>query len=187
MNKQSYIYLGITIALSILWIFFIYRPYNAEYEKLSQEILSNEAKLADFELTIQKIPEFLKHREELKKKREFLNSRLYTKEEVINLFNLLHEEAIKLNLKITEITPPIEELLYLNDIIPDSTKPQFLNIGVDLVGDYKNFGEFVKEIESESFFRGINNCRVSGSKELNSSLDLHIGFKALLGRIGDAS
>ena len=187
MNKLSYIYVSIVSVLVCLWGFFVMYPYMQESKSIEQQIFAADAQLHDFEQTINMIPEFIERRETLKKKKEFLNSNLYTKEEVINLFTKLQDKAAIQYLTVTEITPPINELLYLNSFIPDSSKPQFLNIGVKLSGNYLNFAKFIQGIESEPYFRGINACRVSGSRDYNSSQDLYIGFKALLGRIGDKS
>lgn len=187
MNRQSYIY-GTLISLTVvLWFFLIYSPYLQNKDHFVNEIQNANIKLADFEQTINKLPDYIARRESLKKRREYLNSNLYTKEEVLNLFNQLKDKAARHNLYVSEITPPVEELLYLNSIVPDTNRPQFLNIGVHVTGSYIDFGKFVKTIEDQAYFRGINNCRISGSRDYNSQLDMYVTFKALLGRIGDKS
>ncbi len=187
MNKQSYIYLSSIILVLSLWFFLVYTPYVQEKAVLKNKITENLTQLQDFEQTISLLPKFIAEKEALKKRKDYLNSKLYTKEEVINLFSRLKKEAATQLLVVTEITPPIEELLSLNSIIPDSTKPQFLNIGVKVSGSYIEFAKFIKKIESEPYFRGINGCRISGSRDYNKKLDLYLGFKALLGRIGNKS
>ena len=187
MNRKSYFDVSLGITLICLWFFLIYSPFKNDNNTLSQRIKETEAKLADFEHTIDMLPDFIARRELLKKKKDFLNSRLYTKEEVVNLFNRLKEQAANWNLTVTEITPPIEELLYLNSIIPNSNQPQFLNIGVHVHGEYIDFGKFMDNIEQEPYFRGVNGCRISGSRDFNRKLDMYVGFKALLGRIGEQS
>ena len=187
MNKQSYILVS-TISLSLLlWFTFIFSPSTIEKKLLQNDIIKSENQLDDFAQTIELLPQFIAERELLKKRKDFINSNLFSKEEVLNLFSRLKTDASKHNLEVTEITPPIAELLRLNSFIPDSTKPQFLNIGVQVSGSYIEFAEFIKKIENESYFRGLNSCRISGSKDYNQELDLYIGFKALLGRIGDKS
>ncbi len=187
MNKQSYIYISsISLALC-LWFFLIFTPYTKEKKTLKDGIENSTVQLNDFAKTIDLLPKFVAERELLKKRKDFINSNLYTKEEVINLFSRLKMNASKHNLEVTEITPPIAELLHLNSFIPDSTKPQFLNIGVQVSGSYIEFAKFIKKIEQEPYFRGLNSCRISGSKDYNQELDLYIGFKALLGRIGNKS
>lgn len=187
MNKQSYILVTTISASLLLWFFLIFSPSTIEMKSLNNDILESEIQLNDFAQTIELLPQFITERRLLKKRKDFINSNLYSKEEVINLFSRLKTDASIYNLEVTEITPPIAELLRLNSFIPDSTKPQFLNIGVQVSGSYIEFAKFIKRIEKESYFRGLNNCRISGSKEYNQELDLYLGFKALLGRIGDKS
>ncbi len=187
MNKQGYIYTSSIIIVLSLWFFILFIPYIKEEKMLSLKISEDVVQLKDFEQTINLLPKFISEREALKKKKEFLNSKLYTKEEVINLFNRLKDDATRRHLTVTEITPPVEELLLLNSLIPDSAKPQFLNIGVRVSGSYIEFAKFIKKVENEPYFRGINNCRISGSKDINQELDMYIGFKALLGCIGGKS
>ena len=187
MLKQSYMYVTAILILTSCWFFLIFTPFTKDKNELEKKIADNQLQLQDFEQTINLLPKYIKERELLKQRKDFLNSKLYTKEEVINLFSRLQRDAAKQNLFVTEITPPIEELLILNSFIPDSTTPQFLNIGVHVTGSYIEFAKFIKKIEKEPFFRGINSCRISGSKDYNQDLDLYLGFKALLGRIGDKS
>ena len=187
MNKQGYIYLTLILLVSSLWFFILCIPYVKEEKMLRIKISEDISQLQDFEQTISLLPAYISEREALKQKKDFLNSKLYTKEEVINLFSRLKDDASVRHLTVTEITPPVEELLNLNNIIPDSTKPQFLNIGVRVSGSYIEFAKFLKKVEKEPYFRGINSCRISGSKDLNQELNMYIGFKALLGRIGDKS
>lgn len=187
MNKQSYLLISSAVILISLWFFLLFTPYVQEKKSLKIKITDEKSQLQDFQQTINLLPKFMTERKLLKQRKEFLTSKLYTKEEVINLFSCIKDNAAAKNLIVTEITPPIEELLYLNSIIPDSTRPQFLNIGVSVSGSYIEFAKFIKKIENEPYFRGINACRISGSKDFNQNLELYIGFKALLGRIGDKS
>lgn len=184
MNKQSYILSFLMGAILCCWFFFVCNPYLKENKMLESKISEQQIQLLDFEQTIALLPQFINDREQLKEKKEYLNSKLYTKEEVIKLFKHLEEKASDYQLTVSEITPPIEELLELNNQIPDSTKPQFLNIGVYVTGTYIEFGKFIQMIENDPYFRGINICQISGSKDYNQELSLYIGFKALLGGLG---
>ena len=83
--------------------------------------------------------------------------------------------------QVVEITPPVEELLELNRVLPDSTKPQFLTIGVRLSGDFIKFGQYVREIEEAPYFRGLQRCTIIGNREKNENQQLYVSFKALLG------
>ncbi len=180
-------YAGIIVTIIGIWFLVIFTPYVENKKSLNAKITADHIKLSDFEQTIHILPKYLTELKSLKEQRSSLNSKLYTKEEVINLFERLKKTANSQHLEVTEITPPIAELLHLNSMIPDSTNPQFLNIGVRVSGSYIEFAKFIKIIEKESFFRGVNACRILGSKDYNKELDLYIGFKALLGHTGDQS
>ncbi|MFQ5452562.1 MAG: type 4a pilus biogenesis protein PilO [Candidatus Zixiibacteriota bacterium] len=170
------------LLLTCVWFFLFFVPYHKEKKQLKDNIAKSEKQLQDYQQTIKNLPSFLKRKKELELIKSNLNSKLYTKNDVLKLFKNLSSEAENNKLKVTEITPPIEELLYLNSIIPDSTQPQFLNIGLQLEGDYINFGKFVEIIEKADYFRGINSCQISKIRQENEKTSFYLGFKALLGR-----
>ncbi|MEW6412940.1 MAG: hypothetical protein AB1483_10795 [Candidatus Zixiibacteriota bacterium] len=185
MNRLVVTYASIAVALCCLWFFSIYAPGIKERETLSLQIVDAEKRLADFQQTIADLPLYIAKHKSLLELRNDLNSRLYTKKDVLKLFDKLKEEASVRNLVVTDITPPVEELLYLNTIIPDSGQPQFLNIGLIIEGDYINFGKFVQTVEQADYFRGINSCKMYGHADDKSKITLHFGFKALLGSFKD--
>ena len=183
MSRAYLFYAGITLALAGLWFFGAFVPFQKEYDQARVEITQAEAQLTDFQRTIAELPAHIARHQNLLNQRDDLNSKLYTKKDVLRLFDALKFEAYKKNVQITEITPPIEELLYLNSIIPDSSKPQFLNIGLKMEGDFIGFGKFIEEIEHAEYFRGINQCKVYGHADDKTRITMHIGFKALLGSL----
>ena len=185
MSKQTLTYSAIGLTVCLLWFFFVYVPFHKEYRATNGQITNAESQLNDFQRTISELPRFIERQKNLLSLKNDLNSRLYTKKDVLKLFDRLQEEASAKHLSLNEITPPVEELLYLNSLIPDSGQPQFLNIGLKLEGDYVNFGKFVEVIEQADYFRGINLCKMYGHTDDNSKITLHLGFKALLGNLRD--
>lgn len=183
MNRAYLFYAGITLALVGLWFFGAFVPFQKEYEQARVEIDQAETQLADFQKTISELPVYIAKHQNLLNQRDDLNSKLYTKKDVLELFDALKFEAFRKNVSVTEITPPIEELLYLNTIIPDSSQPQFLNIGLKMEGDFVGFGKFIEEIEHAEYFRGINECKVYGHSDDKTKITMHLGFKALLGSL----
>lgn len=182
MNRKSWIYISCSIVIVILWVFLQFIPYVEKSAQITGLTIEAEQLLQDFTNTIDMLPEILKQKEQLLSQKLLLNSKLYTKAEVLNLFNELKTKAGIQQLEVTEITPSVEELLHLNSIVPDSTQPQFLNIGLNVVGSYINFGKFVTTLEKEKYFRGINRCIIVGKIDENDEISMFIGFKALLGR-----
>ena len=126
---------------------------------------------------------FIKGYNELQSTRSNLTARLYTKDDILRLFDRLYLEAGHENLTIIEITPPIEELLSLNRQVGDPTKPLFLNISVRLEGGYVDFARFVRVIENSEFYRGTNLCQIIGARDDVYRLKQVYGFKALLGSL----
>lgn len=187
MNKKAYIYFGVTLAFVLVWYFLFIAPMSKEKAELNSRLESAQSQLADFSATLAELENFLKLQEQLKNERVSLDSRLYAKEDIIRLFDQLKDQANQRNLAITEITPPVEELIRLNETVPDSTKPQFLTIGLRIEGAYTEFGRFVGDIEKAAYFRGINRCQISSGRKDFEKVAYSVTFKALLGRSGEKS
>ena len=185
MKKMTITYVAMAIALCAIWFFAAYVPYHKEQEKTSTDIAEAEKQLADFQRTISELPKYIERQKNLLTLRHDMNSKLYSKKDVLKLFETLRNEADLKRVDITEITPPIEELLYLNAIIPDSSKPQFLNIGLSLEGDFISFGKFIEQMEHAEYFRGINRCKMFGHADDKTKVTMHFGFKALLCNLRD--
>lgn len=176
-------YTFFAVAMLILWTFLIFVPQHTLYLKTSYEIIQAEKNLADFEKTVLLLPSFVKTHEALTKKIENLNSSLYTKENILNLFEQFYSIAGKNKMKIVEITPPVEELLRINRINPDSTKLMILNVSIKVNGAYSNFGKFVSSMEEALFFRGSNYCSIISTLKLKSPVLYDFGFRSLLGSL----
>ncbi len=187
MNKRWHMYIAIVIGLCILFGIFGVRPYLKNSNAVDASIHEARIQLADFKRMLNELPSWLKARQELDLRREELNSRLYAKQSILELFEQLTIHATKNQLKVTEITPPISELLQLNNVIQTSDQPLFLNITIAIDGDYENFGRFVQYIENAPYFSGINNCLIIGAEQLTEPLHCRVGFKALLGHTGEDS
>lgn len=183
MRRALVAYPLIGLVVLSLWFFTAYVPHHREKKVTGQGIAEAEKQLADFQQTIAELPRIIKERKNLLSLRDDLDSKLYTKEDVLKLFDELDRQATRWEIELIEITPPVEELLYLNTIVPDSGQPQFLNIGLRLDGDYLRFGRFIETIEQADYFRGINRCKMQGHADDNTKITLHLGFKALLGSL----
>ena len=173
------------VAMLILWTFLIFVPQHTLYLETSSKIVQAEESLADFERTVLLLPSYVKTHKDLTKKIESLNSSLYTKENILNLFDQFYSIAGQNKMKIVEITPPVEELLRINRINPDSSKLMILNVSVKVNGSYINFGKFVSSMEKALFFRGSNYCSIISTLNLKSPVLYDFGFRSLLGSLKD--
>jgi Tfp pilus assembly protein PilO len=181
----KYIILG--VAITVLWLFAAFIPTYRSHLRVEIETAEAQLQLTDFENTLNRLPEFIKGYNELQSTRKNLTAKLYTKDDVLRLFDRLYLEAGERNLTITEITPPIEELLSLNKQIGNPTKPLFLNISVRMEGGYGDFARFVRAIERSDFYRGTNLCQIIGARDELFHLRQVYGFKALLGNFESKS
>ena len=187
MKKTVIIYSLILPALGCLWFFGAYVPYHKGQKQKTTQIAAAEKQLLDFQQTISELPRFIERHQDLISKIKDLDSKLYSKKDVLKLCARLHEEANQKGVEVTEITPPIEELLYLNSIIPDSSQPQFLNIGLKVEGDFISFGKYAEVVEGAEYFRGINGFRMYSHGDDNTKISILFDFKALLGSFRDES
>jgi len=169
------------LALAGLWFLLLFTPLHKEQTSIALETKETQQQLADFKTIMDKLPRFLKTRQDLETERSTLNSRLYAKNDILRLFQKLRQQAQEKNLVITEISPPIDELLYLNSIIPDSNHAQLLSISLKLEGRYVDFGRFIGTVEQSDYFRGVNDCRIMGTKTGDGDIRLELGLNALLG------
>ena len=185
MNKQFTIYVVLGVGLVGVWLFAALLPYFGKSRAIDYQMMEAEQKLADFRQTIQILPEFVKTRNELAQRKAELNSSLYTKDNILSLFEKFYVLADKNQVQIVEITPPLEELLQINRILPDSMGLIFLNISLRVEGHYQDFGRLVSALEEEPFYRGPNHCNIVGTYDRRLDIQYHIGFKSLLGSLKD--
>ncbi len=181
MNKRLAIYAVILLAITAAWFTLLYMPVHRRLAATSDETVQAREHLQDFRKIMNQLPEFLEKRSRLAAEKCALSSRLYAKDDILLLFRRLHDQAGRHHVDITEITPPVEELLYLNSIIPDSNQTQILSISLRLQGGYVDFGRFVGAIEQSDFFQGVNECRILGTRDGIGELQLQFSFNALLG------
>lgn len=185
MKSRLAIYIVVGLAVIAVWIFAALMPHYRAYSSIDSQIFEAQRKLVDFRQTILLLPEYVKTRNELAQRKAALNSSLYTKENILSLFEKFYLLADKYRVTIEEITPPIEELLQINRILPDSTGLMFLNISLRVQGNYQDFGRFVSAIEAEPFYRGPNNCNIIGTLDRHADVQYFLGFKSLLGSLKD--
>jgi Tfp pilus assembly protein PilO len=183
-------YAAVAVGMTVVWFLLVFAPLYKKLGQLEMQITESQQQLADFEQIMSQLPRYIEAREKLRAQRAALSSRLYSKDDILKLFDHLKRQAAKKNLTVTEISPPVEELLHLNSMIPDSTQPLFLNIALTFEGGYIEFGQFVGLVERADYFRGINECTIIGSKDPKDSeghLRLKLGFKAILGGLKEGA
>ena len=183
MKSRYIISLAVVMAIALLWSFLLVRPALDKENAVCRELSESEKQLDEFKNIILQAPEYIKKHREIAGQKEKMVSQLYTKEDLMVLFDDLEKKTIKHRLKLVEITPSVEELLRLNRQLPSDNLPQILDIIINLRGSLKNVGQFLQEVEAENFYQGINLCTISNAEEGQEYSDITYGFKAVLGTI----
>lgn len=183
MNRRISIYASIGGTVLTVWYFFVCIPMSTRLQTVHEESAEVERQISDYNQTLADLPNFLKANETLEELRGRLNSSLFAKNDILDLFNQISNEAAEYNLKLVEITPPVSELLELNRRASMANDPQFLNITLHFQGGFVDFGRYVSQLEKEPYFRSVNSCIVRGNQILQPSVDLSVSFKALIGTV----
>ncbi len=183
MKQRHIIVLSISIIMIAVWYILLVQPTRQKYAKINTDLYDSYTQIKDFKKIMMTAPEFYKKHDRIKQQQLHLSSQLYSKENLLSLFDELENRAKSNNLNVIEFTPSVEELLRLNQILPDENKPQTLNIVIRLDGRLIDIGTFVKGIESESFYQGVDFCNISNSLDGKINSNFTFGFKAVLGTI----
>jgi len=180
-RQRVAIYAAGILAMLVLWYFTVYTPASKKLTSERNEVNQALRQLDDYGRTIRELPEFLKANEKLEAVRRELNSSLYAKNEIMDLFHQLSSDAQNHNLQLVQISPPVSELLELNRQASADNAPLFLNLTLDLQGNYVDFGRFIGELESKPYFRSMRNCSIRGAQTPERNIDMSLSFKALIG------
>jgi len=175
------IYSGIGIVMLALWYLLLFIPLNKERAAMQLRTEQARQNLVEYQRIMVQLPMYIETYRNLERARVDLNDGLYARDQILELFELLSEQARQRKLKVVEISPPVEELLLLNSILPGSGQPPFLNLTVKLEGGYVGFGKYVQQVETAEFFRGINRCLITTAVDESAPTSYTIGFQALLG------
>ncbi|MEW5795757.1 MAG: hypothetical protein AB1772_05300 [Candidatus Zixiibacteriota bacterium] len=174
-------------ALAVVWYFLVYCPTAQCLKVAHDDIDEAQLQLADFNRTMAELPEYLQADQNLQVLRHELNSSLYAKDDIVELFRQIVREANDYGLRLVQITPPVSELLELNRQASAENNPLFLNVTLDFRGEYLDFGRFVTRLETQPYFREATACHIRGQQTPSPVLDLSLSFRALLGSVEAAS
>ncbi len=181
MKKLLLTYIASTVLIVLFWFLFLISPQVNSRREFRAAYSEAQIKLTDFRKTMLEFPERFSSVKEINHRRLLLESQLFSKEDLLRLFGNLREKAAESNLSLLEITPSIEELLAMNKQPLQDEFPRPLDISVRLNGPFPDIGEYIKLIEGEKYFEGINSCKVISTADGNASPSVDFGFKVVLG------
>ena len=187
LRQRVAIYVTGVLAMLVLWYFAVYTPASENLSSERGEVDNALRQLADYSRTVRELPEFLTANDKLEAVRRELNSSLYAKNEIMDLFHQLTIDAQNHSLQLVQISPPVSELLELNRQASADNVPLFLNVTLDFQGHYVDFGRFIGDLESKPYFRSIRTCVIRGAQTPEHTIDMSLSFKALIGTSEAAS
>ncbi|SYZ72509.1 hypothetical protein TRIP_C20624 [Candidatus Zixiibacteriota bacterium] len=185
MKKTILIYSATAVGLAAIWFFLLMAPLMQKNRETRVAIDTAEQKLTDMERILLEFPEKFRSEHDLLMQKKILVAQLYSKEDLIKLFDNIKSKAASADLNLLEITPSIEELLALNSRAGTDDQPQELNLTVRLSGGLHNLGQFINQMEDEKFYQGTNFCKINGTYGGKSYPEMAYGFKAVLGTLGN--
>ena len=183
MKQRHIIVISICVIITAAWYVLLVMPTQQKYASIQSNLFDANTQIKDFKNIMKIAPEFYKTHENIKRQKMQLSSQLYSKENLLSLFDELENRAKENRLEVIEFTPSVEELLRINRLMPDENKPQTLNIIITLKGRLRDIGTFVKGVETENFYQGVDFCRILNSVDGQVNSDFVYGFKAVLGAI----
>ena len=181
LRQRTAIYAVTVLAMIVLWYFAVYTPASESLSSERDEVNNTLRQLADYSRTVQELPEFLITNDKLEAARREINSSLYAKSEIMDLFHQLTADARNHSLQLVQISPPVSELLELNRQASVDNVPLYLNLTLDLQGRYVDFGRFIGDLEAKAYFRSIRTCVIRGAQTPEHTIDMSLSFKALIG------
>ncbi|MDZ4722383.1 MAG: hypothetical protein SGI97_00505 [candidate division Zixibacteria bacterium] len=181
MKTRLTLFLGITLGLIAAWYLFLFAPAMNNQSALLAQVAQTESELARLNQTMLEIPTYLEKRNNLLNSRIVLNSKLFGKAEILSMLGDIRACARDAGIKIVDITPPVSELLAIQqDVSSDSLIPLFINLGLQLNGDFFRLGRFVEQIEQSPFFRTANSCGIVQSPQSEHDLNMAISMRVIL-------
>ncbi|UCD17663.1 MAG: hypothetical protein JSV44_01820 [Candidatus Zixiibacteriota bacterium] len=181
MRQRYLIIFASLIGMTALWFLFLLSPVIRQRQEISAKTVETKDRLVEFNRIMADFPRHFKLEKEFLKRRELLSSQLYSKGDLIRLFDEFEGIAQKHHVRLIEISPSIEELLALNRRAAKDTLPQILEISLQINGPFCDAGEFIREIEARSFYKGLRFCRIINDVDGRKTSDIKYTFMAVLG------
>ncbi|PWB76453.1 hypothetical protein C3F09_00345 [candidate division GN15 bacterium] len=163
-----------------LWYLFLISPAHRAQARLQADLTATQIQLEDFQATLNQLPVYLQTRDGINRKIGEINSRLFSRQEMLDLFDQVERMARNEGLAVTELAPHLEELLVLAQTPPTPGQPQTMMLDIRMLGDYLSFGQFIESLEKQAYFKMIDKCLISDSPDLSGRLLFDLQFKALL-------
>jgi Tfp pilus assembly protein PilO len=188
MKKLWIIYGAAAAGLIAVWLIALVLPLKHDQDKLKAELISAETTVAQLQQEAAQLPAILKRNSDLGDNIPGYEEDGHTREEVLTLLNKLGQQCESHSLAISEVRPPVEELILLHELHQEHPgMPQFLNVTLVLDGRYIDFGKFVTNLERSEYFNQVNFVRVKSNPDNQTNTQFMIEFKVLLGMMPEVT
>ena len=184
-HKNTIILLLAALTFVVAGIFLVQGPIENSYREVSAENATLQTKITTCDMKFRRVNELLMRRNALTSQRSLLLSSLYSCSEALRLVENIDSRAKRLNLRISEISPPVNELLRIGNANPSDSAPQFLNISVGMTGGFKEACIFLEEIQEESWYWDLNSIHISAREEGKVPAQFAMSFRAILGPVNN--
>lgn len=180
MRLRISLYVAAGAGIALAWYFFLITPAHHVQAQLQADLTATQIQMEDFQATLNQLPVFLQTRDGINRKIADINARLYSRQEMLDLFDHVEQLANRQGLFVSELAPHIEELLVLAQTPPAPGQPQIMSLTVRLTGEYLSFGQFIQTLEKQAYFKAVDKCLISDSPDQSGKLLFDLHFKALL-------
>lgn len=168
-REKILIYLT-TILLAILLSFHFYHSYLKSF--FNHEFFIQSSDMDKIITTNQDLNQQIK---QLEKELVFIQDKIKSYENYLNVFNKNHETYIK-NLQ----NLALENNLWISNILKlQSEENSYHKISVDILGDFNPILSFIQDIENSDLYYQINEITIKNNNISNLKLNINIYFLSL--------
>ncbi|MCP4706575.1 MAG: hypothetical protein GY865_18405, partial [candidate division Zixibacteria bacterium] len=100
MKQRHIIVLSISIIMIAVWYILLVQPTRQKYAKINTDLYDSYTQIKDFKKIMMIAPEFYKKHDRIKQQQLHLSSQLYSKENLLSLFDELENRAKSNDLKV---------------------------------------------------------------------------------------
>ena len=86
MRLRMSLFVAVGMGIALLWYFFLITPAHQVQAQLQADLVATQIQMEDFQATLNQLPVFLQTRDGINRKITEINSHLYSRQEMLDLF-----------------------------------------------------------------------------------------------------
>ncbi|HSG99188.1 MAG TPA: hypothetical protein VLB27_04005, partial [candidate division Zixibacteria bacterium] len=147
------------VAAVIVYSYAVALPLERRHTAALRSIDELTLKTGEYQEALRTLGERLVSRDSLEMVRQRLHEQLYSQADALELIADIERLAQSRHLTVKEITPSISELLALLKPADSDEALRRLSISVRVAGSLNDAGEFLRDLESAPFYRGLKSLQ----------------------------